>query len=107
MAKLIIEGELSQLLKIQKTNRLLVVRKLVKFTIEENKDQEDESSPESETLPPDVDKEQIKEKVESEDESVVAKTEEDKVEEPVIKQQVPVKPIVQKAKSKGRPKVKK
>jgi len=64
MAKLIIEGELSQLLKIQKAQRLLEARKIVKCTLEENKDQEGESSPESETLPPKI-VEQINEEVDA------------------------------------------
>lgn len=50
MAKLIIEGGLLQLLKIQKGQRSLVARHIVTCSLQENKDQEDESSPESETL---------------------------------------------------------
>ena len=47
MAKLIIEGEQLQLLKIEKAYRLLEARKVVKCYFDENKIQEGESSPES------------------------------------------------------------
>lgn len=50
MAKLIIEGELLQLLKIQKAQRSLVARHIVACSFEEDKDQEGASSPESEIL---------------------------------------------------------
>jgi len=50
MAKLIIKGETRQLLKIQKAYRSLVSRHVVTCSLEEDKDQEDESSPESESL---------------------------------------------------------
>jgi len=100
MAKLIIEGELSQLLKIQKAQRLLEARRIVKCKLEENKDQESESSPESETLLLDID-EQFDEEVEAKEESVV---DEDKVEE---KKQEPESKVINQVKSKGRPKVKK
>lgn len=67
MAKLIIEGELLQLLKIKKAQRLLEARHIVKCSFEENKDQESESSPESETLP---EVKQIEEVIEAKEESV-------------------------------------
>lgn len=98
MAKLIIEGELSQLLKIQKAQRLLEARKIVKCTLEENKDQESESSPVSETLPPKIDI-QINEEVEAKEESVVI---ENKAEEVKVKQE-PATPKANIQKPKGRP----
>lgn len=69
MAKLIIKGELSQLLKIKKSYRLLEARKVVVCSFEENKDQEDGSSPESEALPEVVDQNQVVEEIEAKDES--------------------------------------
>lgn len=69
MAKLIIEGELSQLLKIKKAYRLLEARKVVMCSFEENKDQEDASSPESEALPEVVDHDHVGEVIEAKEES--------------------------------------
>ncbi len=99
MAKLIIEGELSQLLKIQKAQRLLEARKIVKCTLEGNKDQESESSPVSETLPLKINI-QINEEVEAKEKSVVI---ENNVEGIKAKQEpeTPIKVNVQKPK--GRP----
>lgn len=67
MAKLIIEGELSQLLKIKKAYRLLEARKVVICSFEEDKDQEGASSPESESLP---EVKQIEKVIEAKEESV-------------------------------------
>ena len=99
MAKLIIEGELLQLLKIQKAQRSLVAKHIVTCLLEENKDQGNASSPESKTLPKEV--EQINEEFEAKEESVHT---ENKVKEVKVKQE-PVSPKakVNIQKSKGRP----
>lgn len=68
MVKLIIEGELSQLLKIKKAYRLLEARRIVRCSFEGNKDQEGESSSESENLP---EVKQINEVIEAKEESVI------------------------------------
>ena len=116
MAKLIIEGELSQLLKIKKAYRLLEARKIVKCTLEGNKDQESESSPESETLP-EVNQEQINEEVDAKDESVNENQEkvnepevenvEEITEEPVIEQQQITEEVIKQPESINAPEKKK
>ena len=69
MAKLIIEGELSQLLKIKKSLSAFRGSKGCYVFVRKNKDQEDASSPESEYLPEVVDQDHVGEVIEAKEES--------------------------------------